>query len=67
MNGIAVSQDKADDNDWTVGDTVPVLFAKTGVVPLTVQAIYDRTQFAGNYVISLADVRDRTSPTSSTS
>ena len=24
VNGIAVSQDKADANDWTVGDTVPV-------------------------------------------
>ena len=54
VNGIAVSQDKADANGWTVGDTVPVLFAKTGVVPMTVQAIYDRTQIAGNWVISLA-------------
>ena len=54
VNGIAVSQDKADANDWMVGDTVPVLFAKTGVVPMTVQAIYDRTQIAGNWVISLA-------------
>jgi putative ABC transport system permease protein len=53
-NGIAVSKDKADSRGWQVGDTIPVLFAKTNFVPLTIQAIYDRTQIAGNYIIPLA-------------
>ena len=40
--GIAVSEDKAEDRGWRIGDTVPVLFAETGFVPLTLQAIYER-------------------------
>src|SRR5262249_55524747 len=53
-NGIAVSKDKADSRGWQVGDTIPVLFAKTGFVPLTIEAIYDRTEIAGSYIIPLA-------------
>jgi len=52
--GIAVSKDKADSRGWQVGDAIPVLFAKTGIVPLTIQAIYDRTEIAGSYIIPLS-------------
>ena len=34
-SGIAVSEDKAEERGWRIGDTVPVLFAETGFVPLT--------------------------------
>ena len=52
-SGIAVSEITAEDNGWRIGDTLPVLFANTGFVPLTVQAIYDGTQIVGDYVISM--------------
>jgi putative ABC transport system permease protein len=52
-NGIAVSDKTADENGWHVGDTLPVLFANTGFVPLTIEAIYDGTQIIGDYVIPM--------------
>jgi putative ABC transport system permease protein len=51
--GIAISKDKADEKNLRLGDSILVLFAKTGLVPLTVEAIYDKTQIAGDWVISL--------------
>jgi putative ABC transport system permease protein len=51
--GIAVSEHTAKDKGWRVGDAVAVLFAQTGTVPLTIDAIYDGTQIVGNYVISM--------------
>jgi putative ABC transport system permease protein len=51
--GIAISKDKADEKNLRLGDSILVLFAKTGIVPLRIEAIYDKTQIAGDWVISL--------------
>jgi len=50
--GIGVSQRKADENGWSVGDTVPIEFVATGVQPVRVQFVYAETTF-GDYFISL--------------
>jgi putative ABC transport system permease protein len=52
-DGIGISSRKADDNDWKIGDTIPVTFVKTGEQPLTVRFIYDANTF-GDYVIPLS-------------
>jgi putative ABC transport system permease protein len=60
---IAVVEDVAADRGWSVGDTVPVRFAETGVQPLTVAALFDESQVLGDYLIGLdtydANVADR--------
>lgn len=50
--GIAVSERKADDNNWKIGTTLPVTFVQTGKVPLKVAYIYKSNTF-GDYFISL--------------
>jgi putative ABC transport system permease protein len=39
-NGVLVSEDTADSNGWTVGDTVPAEFAATGKDDLTIDGIF---------------------------
>ena len=57
-NGIAVSAGKADVQRLDASATrCRCTFAKTAWSPMTVQAIYDRTQIAGNCVISLGRIR----------
>jgi putative ABC transport system permease protein len=60
---IAVSDEVAADRGWSVGDTVPVRFAETGVQPLTVAALFDESQALGDHLIGLdtydANVADR--------
>jgi putative ABC transport system permease protein len=54
--GIAVHADVAKDHGWKLGDTVEVTFARTGVVPLTVTALYDTVIGAaegGDYLVDL--------------
>ncbi len=51
---LAVSRRKADDNDWALGDQVELTFALTGKQEFTVGAIFDNTDAAGNYLISIA-------------
>lgn len=49
---IAVFADRAADEGWALGDTVPVEFAETGVQQLTVAALFDQN-FAGDYFVGL--------------
>jgi len=57
-NGLLVWQQTAKSNGWTVGDTVPVEFNRTGKQTLKVVGIYADNRLLGNYVISL-DTYDR--------
>jgi putative ABC transport system permease protein len=50
--GLAVSQSAATAHGWKVGDTVPVTWARTGLRPLKVAAIFNANQFAGDYLVS---------------
>jgi len=50
-DGIAVSNKKADDHHWKLGDPVSVTFVKTGNVPFKVEYIYKENTF-GDYFIS---------------
>jgi putative ABC transport system permease protein len=51
---IAVFDDVASDNGWSVGDTVMVEFPATGRVDLEVVALYAENGLIGDYAISLA-------------
>src|SRR4051812_3156552 len=51
--GIAVYDQVANDNGWSVGDTIAVEFPATGTVKLDVVAIYEESGIAGDYVIDL--------------
>jgi len=54
-NGIALDDDRAEDNGWAVGDTIPVRFAETGVRQFTIAAIFDtESDSVGGNLISLA-------------
>jgi putative ABC transport system permease protein len=50
-NGIAVLDTVASDNDWKVGQQVPLEFAQTGKQEFTVESIYKQTGFT-SYVIT---------------
>ncbi len=52
-NSIAVFEDTAKDNGWTLGDTIPVEFPATGTENLTVVAIYSENGLIGDYAVSL--------------
>lgn len=52
-DGIALFADTAEDGGWDVGDTIPARFAETGNTDLTLAAIYDGNEVAGNYVIGI--------------
>jgi putative ABC transport system permease protein len=53
LNGLAVAKNTADDNNWKLGQKVPVAFAQTGTQLFTVRAIYDQTAVP-SYTISTA-------------
>ena len=53
-NGLLVDQTTANKNHWTVGQVVPVTFARTGLQHLVIGGIYKRNQVAGSYLVSLA-------------
>ena len=53
-NGIAVFADKAADNGWQLGDTIPVTFAD-GTHDLTIEVLYDGSEtWVGKQFVSLA-------------
>ena len=52
-NSIAVFDDTANENGWSVGDTIPVEFPATGNVNLTVVALYSENGLIGDYAVSL--------------
>jgi putative ABC transport system permease protein len=56
--GIAVYTGVAEDKGWEIGDVIPVAFADTGTVDLTLVGTYERKEIAGNYVISLETHRE---------
>ncbi|MGH8892485.1 MAG: ABC transporter permease, partial [Actinomycetes bacterium] len=50
---LLVDDDLAAERKWAVGDTVPVVFGKTGKTDLVVGGTYAENQIAGGYLISL--------------
>ena len=60
---IAVNEDTAEENGWSVGDTLPVRFAETGVQQLTLGAVFEEAATVGEYLIGLdtyeANIADR--------
>ncbi|HEX5095465.1 MAG TPA: ABC transporter permease [Acidimicrobiia bacterium] len=52
-DGVAISEDYSDDHDLGMGDVVSMEFPDGAVVPLHVQAIYTRTQLAGDFLTSI--------------
>jgi putative ABC transport system permease protein len=55
-DGILVSEDAAESNNWRVGDTVPVEFAATGKDELTVAGVFGATGgfVEADYLLSIA-------------
>jgi putative ABC transport system permease protein len=53
--GLAVKDTVAEANGWTVGETVPMEFPRTGVQQVPVRAIYEDNSINGDYLLSLAD------------
>lgn len=49
---LAVSKSVADDRHWTAGTRVPVTFTDGSTVPFTIGAVYERSDVAGNYLMS---------------
>jgi putative ABC transport system permease protein len=49
---IAVSETVAEDNDWTVGTSIPVAFLDGTTTEVRIGAIYRERDIAGNYLIS---------------
>lgn len=52
-DGVAISRRYADDHDLGLGDTINVLFPKTQMVPVRVEAIYERREIADDFMITL--------------
>ena len=52
-NTIAVFDDTAADNGWSVGDTITVEFPATGKLDLDVVALYSENGLIGDYALSL--------------
>jgi putative ABC transport system permease protein len=50
-HSIAVLDDKAEDEGWTIGSKVPIQFTDTAPQELTVKVIYDNVQLAGRYFV----------------
>jgi putative ABC transport system permease protein len=50
-NGIAVSQTRADKNDWHVGSTVRLGFSDRSIISLRVGAIYKQTDLVGPVLV----------------
>jgi putative ABC transport system permease protein len=48
-----VSDEEATAKKWKVGDTIPVVFGKTGKTDLVLGGTYAENQIAGNYLIDL--------------
>jgi putative ABC transport system permease protein len=53
--GLAVKEDVAEANGWTVGERVALQFPRGGTQQVTVKAIYKDNSVNGDYLLSLAD------------
>ena len=51
-SSVAVARSVAEDRGWTVGSEVTVTFVDGAAVPFTVGAVYERSDVAGNYLVS---------------
>jgi putative ABC transport system permease protein len=51
VDGLAVRDDVAADNGWTVGSAVPVRFVATGEQTLVVRAVFTEGQLVGSHVL----------------
>ena len=51
---IGVSKDVAKDNNWSVGDVIPVAFKDTGPQQLRVAMIYGEDQMVGSYLLGMS-------------
>jgi putative ABC transport system permease protein len=51
-HGIAVSEERADDAGWEVGDVLPVLFADGTTTDVTVEGVYGASEVVGEYVVT---------------
>ena len=54
VDDVAVFDEYAADHGWSLGDTVEMVFAETGPRPMTVAAIYERNELAGNLFVGYA-------------
>jgi putative ABC transport system permease protein len=53
--GLAVKDTVAEANGWTVGETVPMEFPRTGVQQVPVKAIYEDNSLNGDFLLGLTD------------
>jgi putative ABC transport system permease protein len=53
-DGMAVFDEKAEDEGWKVGDTLDVTFAETGTKTFTIAALLETKDLTGTYVMSPA-------------
>jgi putative ABC transport system permease protein len=53
--GLAVKDTVAEAEGWTVGETVPMEFPRSGVQQVQVKAIYEDNSLNGDYLLSLRD------------
>jgi putative ABC transport system permease protein len=54
VNGIAVSEEMADDEGWDVGTSLPVLFSDGATTEVTVAAIYGASEVVGPLLVTSA-------------
>ncbi|MDQ4097810.1 MAG: FtsX-like permease family protein [Actinomycetota bacterium] len=50
---LLVSEEEAEDRNWSVGDVVPMTFAKSGTTEMRIGAIYGRNELLGSYTMSI--------------
>ena len=53
-DGVAVLDEEAEENGWTLGTTLPIRFAEGGETEATVKAIYANPELAGPYFVDTA-------------
>ncbi len=53
--GLLVVEETAKNNKWTVGDLVPMEFAKTGRQEVRLAGTFEKSEFASGYLLSAVD------------
>ena len=56
-NTVAVARAWADDHHLTVGSTLPITFPRAGAVPMTVVAIYEKSNLIGTHLMPVDTLR----------
>ncbi len=57
-SGVLVSEQEADTNGWTLGDTITMEFQSSPAGDFEIKGIYERNPLAGNYVMGLSQFED---------